>query len=398
VSGSHAALGSDRAATARRRRNALLGALAAFAVGAYTGAVSGDDGGTEPRGGDDGARVAAPAGGASPAAARAAVDRLTLRQQVGQLIVLRFAGPRAPHYVRSALHGRRAAGAILFRDNVTGPAQLRALTRTLRRQGGRPLVAVDQEGGAIRILPWAPPARSAPEQAAAGTVGADARAAANALRAAGITVSLAPVGDVPSVAGAALASRSFSRDPDRASAAMRAAVTGWRAGGVAATAKHFPGLGGATVNTDFGPATVRRTRAQIAATDLPPFAAAIRAGVPLVMVGHARYPALDRDRIASQSRAIVDGLLRARLGFRGVVVTDSMEARASLATGSIESVSERAVRAGADLVLLTGRGSYAPVLAHLLAAARRSPAFRARVRESAARVLALKLRGARPPR
>jgi beta-N-acetylhexosaminidase len=175
---------------------------------------------------------------------------------------------------------------------------------------------------------------------------------------------------------------------------MAAAVAGWRAGGVAPTAKHFPGLGGATVNTDDGPATVERTRAQLEATDLRPFAAAIEAGVPLVMVGHARYPALDRERIASQSPAIVDALLRDRLGFRGVVVTDSMEARASLATGSITKISERAVRAGADLLLLTGEGSYAPVHRHLLARARRSPGLRARIRASAERVLALKRDGA----
>ena len=89
--------------------------------------------------------------------------------------------------------------------------------------------------------------------------------------------------------------------------------------------------------------------------------------------------------------------MRDRLGFRGVVVTDSMEARASIATGSLTTVSERAVHAGADLLLLTGRGSYAPVYAHLLELARRSPRFRARVRESAARVLALKQRGAQAP-
>ncbi len=81
-----------------------------------------------------------------------------------------------------------------------------------------------------------------------------------------------------------------------------------------------------------------------------------------------------------------------------MVVTDSMEARASLATGSITKVSERAIRAGADLLLLTGRGSYRPVYDHLLAVARSSPAFRARVLESAARVLELKRRGALPPR
>jgi beta-N-acetylhexosaminidase len=153
------------------------------------------------------------------------------------------------------------------------------------------------------------------------------------------------------------------------------------------------------VNTDDASVTIRRSRSQLEATDLPPFAAAIRTGVPLVMVGHARYPALDPLRIASQSPVIIKDLLRNRLGFRGVVVTDSMEAEASLATGDdFATVCERAVRAGADLLLLTGQGSYAPVYRRLLSVARRSPAFRARVRESAARVLALKARGALPPR
>jgi beta-N-acetylhexosaminidase len=108
------------------------------------------------------------------------------------------------------------------------------------------------------------------------------------------------------------------------------------------------------------------------------------------MVSHARYPALDGNRIASQSRLIIGGLLRDELGYRGVVVTDSMEAAASLATGPITATSERAVRAGADLLLLTGRGSYRPVYEHLLAKARHSASFRQRVREAAARVLALK--------
>ena len=325
------------------------------------------------------------------------MDELTLEQQVGQTLVLRFAGTTAPGYVRRALRARRAAGAILFRDNVVAPAQLRSLTRALRTAGGDPLVAVDQEGGEIRILPWAPPAASAPQQAAAGTVRADARAAARALRAAGVNVSLAPVVDVTTVAGAALAGRSFGDDPEAVARAARESVAGWRAGGVAATAKHFPGLGAAQVNTDDGPATVIRTAKRLNAIDLVPFQAAVEAGVPLVMIGHARYPAVDARRIASQSPAVV-GLLRDRLGFEGVIVTDSMEAAASLATGTVEAASERALRAGADLLLLTGRGSYTPVRRHLTAAARRSPALRARVREAAARVLALKQAPPRPPR
>jgi beta-N-acetylhexosaminidase len=384
--------GDARRATVRRRRWALLAAAAAaFGIGVVAG------------GGEDGARegptrpnVAVPPATGPGEPETAAVDALTLREQVGQVIVLRFAGTSAPEYVRRALRERRAAGAILFRDNVIAPAQLRALTRALRSAGDDPVVAVDQEGGDIRIIPWAPPALSAPRQTAAGSVRRDARAAAAALRRLGITVSLAPVGDVPSVDGAAMSGRELARDAETASAAIADAVAGWEAGGVAATAKHFPGLGGATVNTDFGPATIRRTRAELEATDLPPFTAAIDAGVPLVMIGHAGYPALDPDRIASQSAPILDDLLRRRLGFDGVVVTDSMEARASIATGSITAVSERAVRAGADLLLLTGRGSYRPVYDHLLAVARRSPAFRLRVRESAARVLELRARYSRP--
>jgi beta-N-acetylhexosaminidase len=376
----------DRRTVARRRLALLLAALLALVAGVVIGASAGDDGGSG-GGGKTGGAAAPPA---QQQRERAAVDRLTLRQQVGQVIVMRFAGTSPPAYVRRALRERRAAGAILFRDNVVDPAQLRALTRALRKAGGDPVIAVDQEGGEIRIVPWAPPAAGEPQQAAAGTVRRDARAAARALHAAGVTVTLAPVGDVPSVANAAMSGREFSRDPAASAQAMEASVAGWRAGGVAPTAKHFPGLGGATVNTDDGPATIDRSAQELAATDLPPFEAAIRTGVPLVMVGHARYPAIDPDRIASQSRPILEDLLRRRLGFKGVVITDSMEAAASTATGSIEAASERALLAGADLLLLTGQGSFAPVSAHLLARARRSPALRARIRESTARVLALR--------
>ena len=321
----------------------------------------------------------------------------TLEQQVGQLVLLSFSGTTVPRYVREALRERRAAGAILFGGNIRSSAQLRALTADLRRGSWRPIVAVDQEGGPIRRVPWAGPERAAPAQAAADSVRADAAAAARELRAAGITVSLAPVADVPSVRGAALASRAFGRDPVSVSRAVRASIRGWRAGGIAAAAKHFPGIGAAPANTDDAIVTIRRSRQRLDLVDLPPFLAAIAEGVPLVMVGHARYPALDRARIASQSGPILQRLLREELGFRGVVVTDSLEAQASLATGSITTVSERAVRAGADLLLLTGRGSYRPVYEHLLAVARRDARFRARVEESADRVLALKARGALPP-
>ena len=304
--------------------------------------------------------------------------------------MLRFAGTSVPGYVRRVLSEGRAAGAILFRDNLTGPDQAKALAGRLKQGAqGPPLIMVDQEGGDIRILPWAPPASSQSAQAAAGTVGQDAEAAAKALRATGINVSLAPVGDVASVPGAALAGRAFSTDFQVAADAMAESVKGWRAGRVAPTAKHFPGLGGAVTNTDDGPATIERTAEQIRSEDLLPFKSAIDAGVPLVMAGHARYPALDGERIASQSEPIIKGLLRDELGFDGVVITDSTEAAAVQAVTGVQEAAVRNVRAGVDIVLTTGRGSYIQVYRALLAEAKRDPAFRERVRESAARVVAL---------
>jgi beta-N-acetylhexosaminidase len=323
--------------------------------------------------------------GAVPTPATAAVDRLSLSRQVGELIVLRFHGTAAPVYVRRILSRGWAAGAILFRDNIASPGQLRTLTRSLRRaaKGYTPIICSDQEGGAIRNIPWAPPVAAQPAQ----DPGRDARAAGRALRAAGLNVTLAPVADVPSVPGAALASRAFSADPRRTATAVAGAVRGWRASGVAPTVKHFPGLGGTTVNTDHGSTAIGGGAPT--ARDLAPFRAAIAAGVPIVMASHARYPALDADRIASQSPAVVNGLLRRALGFKGVVMTDSMEAAAVRATGSLEQAAIRAVEAGDDIVLTTGQGSWNRVYRALLGRAQASKAFRARVRESAARILAL---------
>lgn len=372
----------------RRRRLRLgLAAAAALVLGVAVGASGGEE---EPAAPGAPPEAAAPGPGAERE--RAPVDELTLAQQVGRMVVLRFMGTSAPGYVREALREGRAAGVILFRDNLVDPAQLSALTGQLRRAAPEALIAVDQEGGEVRIVPWAPPERSAPEQAAAGTVGEDARAAGRALAAAGIDVTLAPVADVPSVDGAALGGRAFSTDPAAVAEAVAASVEGWSAAGVATTVKHFPGLGGSIVNTDDGPATVERTRAELEA-DLEPFRAAIAAGVPFVMASHATYPALDPNRIASQSPAVLEGLLRSELGFEGVVMTDSLEAAAVQAVADVEEAALASARAGVDVILTTGQGSYIRVHRALLAEAQADPDFRARVRASAARVLAAQSAG-----
>ncbi len=212
----------------------------------------------------------------------------------------------------------------------------------------------------------------------------------------GVNVNLAPVADVANGIGSVLAGRAYPGGAAEVSGMVRAAVRA-HGGRVAATAKHFPGLGRAAANTDDEPVTLDASRRELRA-DLEPFEAAIDAGAPLIMSSHALYTALDRDQIASQSEPILQDLLRGDLGFRGAVVTDSIEAQAVLARSGVAEAAERSIAAGADLVLMTGSGSFNDIQPRLVRRARTDRRFRARVRQAAARVLALKRRlGLRSP-
>ncbi|HEV3378536.1 MAG TPA: glycoside hydrolase family 3 N-terminal domain-containing protein [Thermoleophilaceae bacterium] len=319
--------------------------------------------------------------------ALAAVDRLSLRQQVGQVIVSSFPDPAPPDYVRRRLRAGETAGVILFGFNAGTEAEWRSLTRAVQRHaGGDALVMVDQEGGEIRTVSWAGPAAGQPLQGDAAAVGRTARDAARQLSAIGVNVNLAPVADVPAGPAPVMGFRAFDGDPAGIAARTRSAVEGMRTRGVAATPKHFPGLGGAEVNTDDGSATVTGPLDD----GLVPFRAAVEADAPLIMLSHALYPDVDPDRIASQSRTIVTGLLREELGYEGVIVTDSMEAQAVLDRSGVARAAERSLRAGADLILTTGSASWNLIHPWLMREAQASPEFRKRVREAAARVLALK--------
>ncbi len=264
--------------------------------------------------------------------------------------------------MKRRLRERETAGVVLFGPNVSTAVGTQKLTTAVRRAaGGDALVMTDQEGGDVRQLPFADTAEE--------------------VAAAGVNVNLAPVADVAQP-GSVMAGRAFPTDvPGNVVAAARELLDA----GVMPTVKHFPGFGRATENTDDAPVTIEVSRDELE-TDLEPFNAAIDAGVPLVMASHALYPALDPEHIASQSPAILEDLLRNELGFEGVVITDSLEAEAVLARSSVEVAAERSLAGGADLLLMTGRGSWIHVFPHLLRRARKSPALRARIVESAARV------------
>ncbi len=322
-----------------------------------------------------------------------AVERLSLEQQVGQTLILSFAGPSEPAYVDRILRRRQAAGAILTGENVVSARQLRALTRRLERSaGGRALLGADQEGGATRVLRFAASAAGQPDQVGAAAAAAAARATGRDLHRLGLNVDFAPVADVGAGGASIMRARAYPGSAEAVAPSAAAAVGGFAAAGVAATVKHFPGLGAALANTDVGPVTIATPAASLRRRDLAPFRAAIAAGVPLVMASHAAYPGLDPGRIASQSPVILGRLLRGELGFRGVVITDSIEAAAVLRRSGLVRAAIRSIAAGADIVLMTGPGSYHLIYPGLLARARRSPAFRRRIRSAAGRVLALERR------
>ncbi|MHB1535710.1 MAG: glycoside hydrolase family 3 N-terminal domain-containing protein [Acidimicrobiales bacterium] len=250
-------------------------------------------------------------------------------------------------------------GVILF--GTSAPSDLAAQLAALRSQaegGVAPLVMTDEEGGGVQRmanlvgdLPWA---RTMAATDSPAEVQALAQHTAVAMRSLGVTMDLAPVLDVDGGPGPNArhpdGARSFSADPQTAATYGVAFARGLLAGGVIPVVKHFPGLGTASYNTDFGPASTAPL-SSLKGRDLVPFQQAINAGLPSVMVSNATVPGLTTGP-ASLSRAAVEGLLRHQLGFSGLVITDSLSAGAISATGlSPAQASVRAVGAGVDLVL-----------------------------------------------
>ena len=271
----------------------------------------------------------------------------------GAAIVSALAGPPKPSFL-ARIRAGELGGVILV--GSWRPAEFVQTTRTLHAAGcaaGRPLlVLVDQEGGFARRLTWAAPWHSEGQlgRLGVGETRSEATRAARALRAAGVDVDLAPVTDTLGPGGF-LGDRSFGSDPTRVGALAVAYLQALQAGGIAATAKHFPGLGAARKDTDQHVVSVQTT-------ELEPFVRAVRAGVDLVMVSSARYPHLDSSGTpAVFSRPIVTKLLRDRIGFHGVVVTDALDAPAAADTPDAPA---RALAAGVDLLLYTS-GSTAHV-------------------------------------
>jgi beta-N-acetylhexosaminidase len=343
----------------------------------------------------------------SHAAADAALGRLA------DALIPPFPGRAAPAWVLEALSDG-LAGVTVFGPNIGSQEQLAGLIAQLRTSarepigpaglpgasgrgwaGREPIVAIDEEGGDVtRIahLTGSP----YPGNAALGAVDDPAltravyRALGADLAALGVTLNLAPSVDVNTAAdNPVIGTRSFGADPRVVARHAAAAVTGLQSAGVAACAKHFPGHGSTSIDSHHTIATVSGSLDLIRRRDLPPFAAAIEAGVRAVMPGHLLIPGLAGDLPASLSAAAQTGLLRGELGFEGVIVSDALEMRAVSAPYGIPEAAVMAVAAGTDL-LCFGRdqdqATYLQVRDALVAAVRSGRLPASRLEESAARV------------
>jgi beta-N-acetylhexosaminidase len=303
-------------------------------------------------------------GRAADGASRAAPPQLSLSQLAGQRVIYSYRGPKPPARLLARIRAGKAAGVIFFAGNITGRAQIRGVVATLQRAAARSpvdaplLMMLDQEGGQVRRL-GGPPTRSEKQIGASPHPVAAARAAGRGagrnLRGVGMNVNLAPVLDVFRMTDDFIDrfERSYGRDAAEAGRLGAAFIRAQQHEGVAATAKHFPGLGAATrtQDTDQRPVRLEVPLATLRARDERPYGPAIAAGVPLVMLSWATYPALDPLHPAGLSRTIVRQELRGRLGFKGVTVTDALGAGALRAFGGTPDRAVLAATAGMDLLL-----------------------------------------------
>ncbi|WP_051846031.1 glycoside hydrolase family 3 protein [Streptomyces sp. NRRL F-5053] len=270
-----------------------------------------------------------------------------------------FEGTSPPDWLRRRID-EGLASVVLFGRNIAGPEQIAALTAELRAQQPELIVAIDEEAGDVTRVE-AHTGSSRPGNLALGAVDDTglteqvARGLGRELNALGITLDYAPSADVNSnPLNPVIGVRSFGPDTALVARHTGAWVRGLQSAGVAACPKHFPGHGDTTVDSHHGTPRVDAGPEELARVALPPFAAALDAGARAVMTAHLLVPAYDPHAPATLSPHLVGTLLRERLGFTGMVVTDAVEMRALTDRYGIRGATVRAVAAGCDAVCVGG--------------------------------------------
>ncbi|MER7003626.1 glycoside hydrolase family 3 N-terminal domain-containing protein [Dactylosporangium sp. NPDC000555] len=389
---------------------ALVAAVLVVAVPGARGGPSRDAGANSPAGaaspGRDGAgSPAAASPSASPDCAASLVAKMTLEQQAAQLLMI-GTPIGSPLNAVQTIQRYKIGGIFLAGRSSASAASMRQaigqLQEASRQASGLALqIGIDQEGGQVQSLKGAdfPAIPSAVSQGRLdGDTLSDRTAEwAGRLKDIGVTIDLAPVADVvPADVGKANPpiggfDRQYGSTPDEVADDVATVVSAMQGAGVLTTLKHFPGLGRVRVNTD----TATGARDDLTTADDPslrPFSKGIEAGSAAVMISSATYPKLDPANVAAFSAPIVTDLLRGKLGFTGLVLSDDLGAAEAVGSVPLGQRAVRFVKAGGDLVLSVRLSDAGPMSEALVAAAKSDPAFAARITESATRVVRSKIR------
>ena len=315
-----------------------------------------------------------------------------LRFQVAQLLLVPVPGTE-PNASSLEIVRQGVGGILLFKSNIESAAQIRALIAALQAAADVPLVvAVDEEPGRVArlaqagVLPETPTARALGTKPAA-QVRATGKKIGTGLTSLGVTTDLAPVLDVTGAAAdSVIGDRSFGASPAAVARAGVAFLQGLQDAGVTGVAKHFPGHGETVTDSHTDLPVVESSITQLRKRALPPFKAAIKAGVPAVMVGHLLVRAVDPYLPATLSSKVIGGLLRGELKFTGLVVADAMDMGAIASRWDLPVAVEKAIGAGIDLAILSGDTRIVEVIDHLEAAVKAGRLPPARVRDAFLRV------------
>jgi beta-N-acetylhexosaminidase len=327
----------------------------------------------------------------------------SLEERVGQMMAVGFEGLTAPDYLLEWLAQGRAGTVILFARNVESPEQLAALTRSLHAAAKYPLlIGIDQEGGTVARLRDGFTESPGAMALAAASSDNEARTArvskmlAEEMRAVGINWDYAPAVDMAYIpSNPTVGTRSFGVDPETVASLAAAAVTGFEAGGVATSAKHFPGLGKTAIDTHVALPTLDTPVEQLMERDLLPFRTAIDAGASSIMTTHTIFATLDAELPVTLSPVVIRQLLRDTLGFRGVVTTDCMEMKAIADNYGTGESAILAALADVDTILFSHtRATQAEAFEAVCAAVRSGRIPPDRIETALVRISALKARKA----
>ncbi len=289
------------------------------------------------------------------------MDRTDLRQAAGQMLVAGFDGHDLPPYITDALAHGRLGGVVLFARNLGDVEQIVALNSAIQDAVGTgplPFVAVDQEGGRVQRL-REPPFTRLPPMAAVGATG-DAELAAQIgevigaeLEAVGFNLDFAPCVDVfTNAENTVIGDRAFGTEPDRVARMAGAVMTGLLASGIVPCAKHFPGHGDTRLDSHVDLPVIEHDLPRIQQVELEPFRRMIAAQVPMIMTAHVLVPAVDDRRPATLSPQWVGEILRRRMKYGGVIVSDDLEMGAVADRWDVAELVELGLHAGLDLYLI----------------------------------------------